>query len=73
MMCPEIDNPARCEIRAAVRFLHTKNVSSAEIHRELCAVYGQKVMGAGIVRKWCSMFEHGRKMFTINSEVVGHL
>jgi hypothetical protein len=37
MMCPAIDNPASCEILAIIRFLHTKNMSAAEIHRELCA------------------------------------
>jgi hypothetical protein len=24
MMCPAIDNPASCEIRAVIRFLHAK-------------------------------------------------
>jgi hypothetical protein len=35
MMCPTIDNPASCEIRFVVRFLRAKNMSAAEIHREL--------------------------------------
>jgi hypothetical protein len=43
MMCPAIDNPASCEIRAVVRSLHAKVMSAAEIHRELCAICGQKV------------------------------
>jgi hypothetical protein len=38
MKCPAIDKPANCEIRAVIRFLHAKNMSPAEIHRELCAV-----------------------------------
>jgi hypothetical protein len=42
-MCPAIDDPASCEIRAVIRFFHVKNMSVAEIHRELCAVYGQNV------------------------------
>jgi hypothetical protein len=33
MMCPVIHNPAGCEIRALIRFLHNKNMSAAEIHR----------------------------------------
>jgi hypothetical protein len=37
MMCPAIDNPASCEIRALIRFLHAKNMSVAVIHREVCA------------------------------------
>jgi hypothetical protein len=43
-MCPAIDNPANCEICAVISFLHAKDVSAAEIHRELCTVYGQNVM-----------------------------
>jgi hypothetical protein len=37
MMCPTIDNPASCEIRAVICFLHARNMSAAEIHSELCA------------------------------------
>jgi hypothetical protein len=44
MMCPATDNPSSCEIRAVINFLHGKIVSYAEIHRELCIVYGQNVM-----------------------------
>jgi hypothetical protein len=40
-MCPAIDNPVNCEIRAVILFLQAKNMSVAEIDRELCAVYGQ--------------------------------
>jgi hypothetical protein len=49
MLCPQIDNPASCEIRAVIRLLHAKDMSSVEIHRELCAVYGQNVMSEGTV------------------------
>jgi hypothetical protein len=49
-MCPEIDNPASSEIDAIIRFLQSKNTSSAEIHRELYAVYGLNVMSEGSVR-----------------------
>jgi hypothetical protein len=59
-MCPAIDNPASCEIRAVIRFLHAKNVNAAEIHRELCAVYGQNVMSEGTVRQCRRMFSDGR-------------
>jgi transposase len=59
-MCPAIDSPVSCEIRAVIRFLHVKNISSAEIHLELCAVYGQNLMSEGTVRQWCRMFKDGR-------------
>jgi hypothetical protein len=56
-MCPAIDNPASCEVRAVICVLHTKNMSAAEIHHELCVVYGQNVMSEGTVRQWCRMFK----------------
>jgi hypothetical protein len=65
-MCPAIDNPTSCEIRAIMQFLHAKNTSAAEIHRELCMVSGQNVISEGTVRQWC-------RMFMINSNVVSHL
>jgi hypothetical protein len=59
MMCPAIDNPTSCKIRAIIRFLHSKNMSGAEIHRELgAAVYGQNVMNEGTVRQWRRMFKN---------------
>jgi hypothetical protein len=61
-MCPAIDNPASYEIRAVIIFfLHAKNLSVAEIHRELCAVYGQNVMSERTVRHWCKLFKDGRE------------
>jgi transposase len=60
-VCPAIYNPASCEIRAVIRFLHSKTKSAAEIHRELCeAVYCQNVTSEGTVRQWCRMFKDGR-------------
>jgi hypothetical protein len=56
MMCPAIDYPASCKIRAVIRILHVKNLSAAEIHCELCAVYSQNVTREEIVRQWCRMF-----------------
>jgi hypothetical protein len=48
-MCPTIDNPVSYEIRAVILFLHGKNMSTAEIHCGLCAVYSQTVMSEGTV------------------------
>jgi hypothetical protein len=58
-MCPVIDNPTSCEICAVICFLHAKSMSIAEIHCELCVVYGQNVMSEGTVRQWCRMFKDG--------------
>jgi hypothetical protein len=55
-----IDNSASCEIRAVIHFIHAKNMSAAEIHCELCAVYVQNIMTEGNVRQWCRMFKDAR-------------
>jgi hypothetical protein len=59
-MCPAIDNPANCEIRAFIRFPHAINTRAAEINCELCADYGQNVMSEGTARQCCRMFKDGR-------------
>jgi hypothetical protein len=59
-MCPAIDNLASCEIRDVIHFLLAKNMRAAEIHSELCTVYGQNVMSEGTVRQRCRMFKDGR-------------
>jgi hypothetical protein len=35
-------------------------MGAAEIHCELCVVYGQNVMSEGSVRQWCRMFKDGQ-------------
>jgi hypothetical protein len=35
-------------------------MDAAEIHHELCVVYGQNVMSEGTVRQWCRMFKDRR-------------
>ena len=55
-----ISNPADCEVRGVVRFLQAENVRPSEIHPRLVAVYGEHVMNAATVRKWCTMFTDWR-------------
>jgi hypothetical protein len=52
IMCPMIGNPTRCEISTVIPFIHAKNMSAGEIHRELSMVYAQNVMSKGTVRQW---------------------
>jgi hypothetical protein len=59
-MYPVIDNPVICKIRAVIHFLHAKHMNTAEIHCELCVVYGQNIMSEGTVRQWCRMFRDGQ-------------
>jgi hypothetical protein len=58
-MCPVIDAPASYKIFAVMCFFHAKNMTAAEIHCELCTVYGQNLMSGGTVRQWCRMFKDG--------------
>jgi hypothetical protein len=37
MVCPVIDILASCEIHMLNRFIHTKNMTTVDIHHELCA------------------------------------
>jgi hypothetical protein len=61
MMCPVIDKPSSCKIHTVIRFLHAKNMSTAEIRCESCmGVYGENVMSEGTVRQWCRMFKDGQ-------------
>ena len=55
-----ISHPADCEVRGVIRFLRVENVRPCEIHQSLVAVYGEHVMNAASVRKWCIMFTNGR-------------
>lgn len=59
-MAEKIVDPARCEVRGVIRILLAKGSSAAEIHRELCLVYGPEVMSEKQVRKWYREFRNGR-------------
>ncbi|GBM52926.1 Histone-lysine N-methyltransferase SETMAR [Araneus ventricosus] len=59
-MCAAIENPAKCELRGVIRFLWAKKLSAADIHRELCAVYGPNILSEGVVRQWVRFFKNGR-------------
>jgi hypothetical protein len=55
-----IEHPADCEIQSVIRFLKARNVKPANIHCQICAVYGETVMSDGMVRKWVRKFNEGR-------------
>jgi hypothetical protein len=48
-------------------------MSAPEIHRELCAVYGQNVMSEGTADNGAECSKMGEQMFLMKSEMVGHL
>jgi hypothetical protein len=49
-MCLAIDNPTSFKIHTVIHFLFAKNMTVAELHREIYVVYGQNVMSEGTVR-----------------------
>jgi hypothetical protein len=55
-----IERPADCEIQSVIRFLNARNVKPADIHRQICEVYGENAMSDGMVRKWVRKFNEGR-------------
>ncbi|GFW54147.1 uncharacterized protein TNCV_4372211 [Trichonephila clavipes] len=52
-------NPAKCEVRSVIRFLHAKGQRPAEIHQDIVSVYGN-IMNRQNVTKWCRHFSEGR-------------
>jgi len=52
--------PARCKVRAVIRFLNAKGVKPFEIHRPLTEVYGESCIDVKNVHKWCREFTAGR-------------
>jgi histone-lysine N-methyltransferase SETMAR len=60
-MFKTIERPADCEVRSLIRFLNARNVKPADIHRQICEVYGENAMSDGMVRKWVRQFKEGRE------------
>ena len=48
-MFKKIETPAACEMRSVICFLNAKNMKPAEIHRQLCDVYGEHSMSSSMV------------------------
>jgi hypothetical protein len=43
--------PASCTVRVVIHFLHAEGQCAAEIHRQLCSVYGDNVTSDRIAEK----------------------
>jgi hypothetical protein len=55
-MFKKIEKPAACEMRSAIHFLNARNIKLADIHHQLCEVYGEHVMSDSMVRWWVRHF-----------------
>jgi hypothetical protein len=54
-----IESPADCEIRSVIPFFECKKCETADIHCQICKVYGENVMSDGMVRKLVRKFNEG--------------
>jgi len=52
IMFKKIENRAACEMLSVIRFLNAKNMKPAEIHHQLCDVYGEHAMSSSMVQRW---------------------
>jgi len=60
-MFKKLESPAACQMRSVIRFLNAKNVTLAEIQRQLCDVYGEHAMSSSVVRRWVRLFNEGHE------------
>ncbi|KFM67667.1 hypothetical protein X975_22289, partial [Stegodyphus mimosarum] len=54
-----IKSPATCEVRSVIRFSLARNLPAADIHRQICEVYGATAMSEGKVIKGVRDFNVG--------------
>ncbi|GFV66142.1 hypothetical protein TNCV_2900681 [Trichonephila clavipes] len=59
-MARRLKNWSRLEVRAMVRFLWAKNVTTSDIQSRIMKVYGE-AMRRKHVAKWCLSFQSGRQ------------
>jgi hypothetical protein len=55
-MFKKIDKPAACGMPSVIRFLNSRNIKPANIHHQLCEVYGEHAMSDSMARRWIRHF-----------------
>jgi hypothetical protein len=58
-MAAPIQSPAKSEVRSVIRFINAKGERTAEIHKQIVAVY-DNVMNRQNVTNWCREFSERR-------------
>ena len=48
-----LSTPAKCKVRAVIRFLNAKGKTPIEIHHQFTEVYDESCMDIKSIRKWC--------------------
>jgi transposase len=60
-MFKKIENTAASEMQSVIHFMNARNMKMADIHRQICEVYGAHAMSDSMVRRWVSHFNEGCK------------
>jgi transposase len=60
-MFKKIKKSAACEMRSIIGFLNARNMKLADIHHQICEVYGEHAMSDSMVRRWVRHFNEGRE------------
>jgi hypothetical protein len=60
-MFKKIEKPAAYEMRSVIRFVNARNMKPADIHRQICEVYGELAMCNSMVRRRVRHFNEGRE------------
>jgi hypothetical protein len=60
-MFKKTEKPTACEMRSVIRFLKARNMGPADIHHQLCEVYGEQAMSVSMIRGCVRHFNEGLK------------
>jgi len=71
IMFKKIENLAACEMRPVIRFLKAKNIKQAEIHHQLCDVYGEHAMSSSMVQRWVRLYNEVQIMLMYQASHSG--
>jgi hypothetical protein len=55
-MMKKIEKPAACGMLSIILFLNARNIKPADIHCQLCEVYGEHAISDSVVRRWVRHF-----------------
>jgi hypothetical protein len=64
-MAVSIPKPAKCEVRALIRFSYAKEGTAADIHRQFVSVYGKDVITRQNMGKYVEILKREEIMFMI--------
>ena len=62
VMFKKVENPSACEMRSVICFFNAKIMKLAEIHCQVCDVYGEHAMSSSVVQRWVRLFNEDAKV-----------